>query len=57
MLMRYHYPKTIEDDVSIFPSDSRIPDGMLKKFDPSNPMLMACLHTISQNDKIDGRSN
>ena len=49
--VKYHYPKTIKDDVSIFPSVARIPDGMLKKVDPSNPMLMAYLLTISKNDE------
>lgn len=49
--VRYLFPKTIEDDVTIFPLVARIPNGMLKKVDPSNPVLMAYLLTISTNDE------
>ncbi|CAH1433804.1 unnamed protein product [Lactuca virosa] len=48
--LKYHYPKTIEDDVSIFPTVARISDGMLKKVDPSNPVLEAYFLTINTND-------
>ena len=50
-LVKYHYPKTIEDGLSVFPSVARIPGGMLKKVDPSNLVLMAYLLTISKNDE------
>lgn len=35
--------------MNIFPTVARIPDGMLKKVDPSNPVLEAYLLTISTN--------
>lgn len=37
--VKYHYLKTIEDDVSIFPTVARILVGMLKMVDPLNPVL------------------
>ena len=50
--LKYHYPKAIEDDANVFPIVVRIPDGMLKKVDPLNPVLKAYLLSINTNDGI-----
>ncbi|CAI9276734.1 unnamed protein product [Lactuca saligna] len=36
----------MEDDVDVFPSVARIPDAMLQKVDPVNPVLVEYLTTI-----------
>ena len=38
--------------MNIFPTVARIPDEMLKKVDPPNPMLEAYSLTINTNDGI-----
>lgn len=43
----YHFPKTVEDDPDMFPTVARIPNGMLRKVDPTNPILVAYLQTIN----------
>lgn len=45
--VKYHFPKTVEDDVDIFPIVARIPDGMLKKVDPTNLILVEYLKHIN----------
>lgn len=37
----YHFPKSVEEAIDVFPTISRIPNSMLKNFDPSNPVLVA----------------
>ena len=43
----YHYPKPVEDDVEVFPTVAQISDAMLKKVDPTSPILMGYLITIN----------
>lgn len=43
----YHYQKIIEDDVDIFPTVARIPDVMLQKVDPTNPVLIEYLKNVN----------
>lgn len=43
----HQYPKTVEDDSEGFPNVARLPDAMLRKVDPTNPILVAYLHTIN----------
>lgn len=45
--LKYHFLKSVEDDEEVFPSVARIPDAMLKKIDPLNPVLVAYLKTIN----------
>ena len=45
--LTYHFLKTVKDDVEVFPNIARILDSMLKKIDPSNPILVAYLQTIN----------
>ena len=47
----YHFIKNTEDDQDMFPNVSRIPDGMLRKVDPTNPILLAYMKTV--NPSID----
>lgn len=43
----YQHPKTMDDDSEIFPNIARIPDAMLRKVDPADPILVAYLQTIN----------
>ena len=42
----YHCPKDTTDDLDEFTFAARIPDVMLKRIDPSNPILVSYLETI-----------
>ena len=42
----YSCPKDAMDDLDEFPFATRIPDAMLKRIDPSNPVLVSYLATI-----------
>lgn len=37
----YQFPKTVEKHLDMFPTVARIPDAMLRKVDPSYPLLVA----------------
>lgn len=43
----YHYPKTVENDIDVFPIVARILDAMLNKVDPTNHIFTAYLQTIN----------
>lgn len=43
----YHHPKTLEDNQDAFPTVSRIIDAILRRVDPTNPVLVAYLTTIN----------
>ena len=43
----YHYLKTVEDNAKNFPNIARIPNVMLQKVDPVNPILVEYLTNIS----------
>lgn len=43
----YHYPTTVGDSPEEFPIVARIPDAMLRKVNPANPVLVAYLQTIN----------
>lgn len=43
----YPHPKTMEDNLDVFPSIAQIPDAMLRKVDPANTVLVAYLQTIN----------
>ena len=43
----YHHLKTVKDDLEIFSTVARIPDAMLRKVDPSYPVMVAYLQTIN----------
>lgn len=47
----YHYPKNIEDNPDMFPTVACIPDAMLQKVDPANPLLVDYLQTINTSIK------
>lgn len=48
----YQYPKTVEDDPNLFPSVTRIIDGMLRNVDPINPVLVTYLSRINPDAQI-----
>lgn len=43
----YHFPKIAEDDPDMFPTVARISDGMLRKVDPTNHILVVYMQTIN----------
>lgn len=43
----YHHPKMVEDNQDEFPSVARILDALLRRVDPTNPVLEAYLTTIN----------
>lgn len=45
--LKYHFPKSVEDDYEVFPIVARILDGMLKKIDPTNSVLVAYLKHVN----------
>lgn len=47
--VKYHYPRTVVDDEEVFASVARIPDAMLKKVDPTNPILVVYLQSINSS--------
>lgn len=47
----YQHSNTVEDNSEVFPNVTRIPDVMLRKVDPSNPILVAYLQTINHTFK------
>lgn len=47
--MKYHFPKIVEDDSDVFPNVARIFDGMLKKVDPTNSILVEYLKHINNS--------
>ena len=50
-IMKYHFPKIVEDDLEVYPNVARIPDGMLKKIDPTNSVLVAYLKHVNPSVK------
>lgn len=49
--MKYHFPKSVEDDSEVFPNVARITDRMLKKIDPTNSVLVKYLKRINPSVK------
>ena len=49
--MKYHFPKTVEDDSEVFLNVARIPDSMLKKVDPTNSVLVTYLKHVNPSVK------
>ena len=43
----HHYPKTVGDDLDMFPTVTPILDGMLRKVDPINSIFVTYLKTIN----------
>lgn len=43
----HHFPNTVDDDPDMFPTVARISDGILRKVDSSDPVLVAYLKTIN----------
>lgn len=48
----YQHPKTVEDDLEVFSTFSRIPDAMIRKVDPVDPVLIAYLQTINPSIRL-----
>lgn len=47
----YLFPMTVEDDLETYSIVARIPDEMLRKVDPTNPILFAYMQTINPSIK------
>ena len=45
----YNYPKDVTDNAEEFPFVARIPDAMLERVDPKNPVLVPYLKNIDTN--------
>lgn len=45
--MKYQFQKTFENDSDIFPNVARIPNGTLKKVDPTNSILVEYLKHVN----------
>lgn len=45
--MKYHFPKSVEDYSNVFQNVARIPDGLLKKIDPSNAVSVSYLMIVN----------
>lgn len=43
----YQHPKSVEDDHVLFPIVAWILDAMLRKVDPTNPVLVTYLKTLN----------
>lgn len=50
--LKYHFPKEVKDDVEVFPNIARIPDAMLKRVDPVNPVLLEYLKSVNPDVQI-----
>lgn len=48
----YQHPNNLADDLEVFPTVARIPDAMLRKVDPTNPILVAYLQSVNPSVKI-----
>ena len=49
MFHTYSCPKDATDDLDVFLFAARIPDAMLKRIDPSNPVLISYLESIDSS--------